>query len=146
MKVKNWQSLLADHLFAQMAKPFEWGINDCCLFACDCVHVMTGQDPGTAYRNKYTTELGARRTLKRVGGGSIETAFNQVFGPLKPRLNAGRGDLALINTDLGPAVGIVCGGSVWAVGLDGLVPLPLKDIIGCWHVDNMQGSNKCPQL
>lgn len=146
MKQPNWQSLLVKYLLVQMSEPFEWGVNDCCLFACNCVQVMTGQDPGTAYRNKYTSELGARRALKRIGGGSIETAFNHVFGPLKPRLNAGRGDLALINTDLGPAVGVVCGGSVWAVGLDGLVSLPLKNIIGCWYVDNMQGGNECPQL
>ena len=139
MKLPNWQSRLADYLVAQQHAEFDWGTNDCCLFACNCVQVMTGIDPGAPYRNSYKTKIGAQRALKRLGGGSIETAFNQVFGPIKPRLNAGRGDIVLVNTELGPAAGILCGGAVWAVGLFGLVALPLSSIVGCWHVDDMQG-------
>lgn len=141
MKLIDWQPRLVAYLNSLKTQPFEWGKNDCCLFGCNCVVVMTGQDPGIAYRNKYTTQLGATRALKRNGDGTIKTAFNHVFGPIKPRLNTGRGDLVLINTELGDAVGIMCGGTVWAVGLDGLVNVPFKKVIGCWHVDNMQEPN-----
>jgi hypothetical protein len=138
MKAHNWHAKLLTFLELQKTQPFVWGQNDCCLFACDCVLVMTGIDPGKKYRGKYSAELGAKKALKRYGGGTIESAFNQVFGPIKPRLNTGRGDLVLIDTDQGHAVGVMCGGSIWAVGVTGLVNLPLSSVIGCWHVKDLK--------
>jgi hypothetical protein len=138
MNYLDWENRLAAYLNTHRTSPFVWGINDCCLFACNCVITMTGTDPGKKYRGRYTTQLGATRALKRYGGGSIKTAFSAVFGPIKPRLNAGRGDLVLIDTEYGHAVGVLLGGAVWAVSTTGLVSLPLNRVLGCWQVNNMQ--------
>jgi hypothetical protein len=124
-----------------MDKPFTWGEHDCCLFVCHCVDVMTGIDPGHLYRGKYTTEKGAYKQLKKRGDGTVKTAFEQMFGVIKPRLSAQRGDIALVNTKLGDAAGIVVGGKVWVVTPDGLATVALNTMQGCWHVDDLKVSD-----
>jgi hypothetical protein len=132
------EKALIDFLHAWQGLPFVWGKNDCCLFACNSVLAVTGIDPGWKYRDLYTTELGALKALKKHGGGDIKTAFTQVFGPIKPRLNAENGDLVLIDTELGDAVGVVQSCKVWAVSPAGLVSLPISQAKGCWKLTNMR--------
>lgn len=117
--------------------PFKWGEFDCCLFACNCVIALMGVDPGKAYRGRYSTAIGAKRALTKYADGTIEGAFNQVFGEFKPRLNLGRGDLVLVATELGNAVGVISGAQIWVTGPAGLTSLPLNKALGGWQVKNM---------
>jgi hypothetical protein len=138
LKHPDWHRRLINFLVSQQNAHFIWGQNDCCLFACACVLAITGTDPMAQWRGKYTTELGAKRYLKKYGGGTILNAFNAVFGPIKPRLNANNGDLILIDTDQGDAVGIMQGCQVWAVGPAGLITLPISKAIGCWPIEGLK--------
>jgi len=138
MKPNNYHSLLAQFIKRGQNIPFSWGNHDCCLFACNCVVAMTGLDPGKKYRGRYSTELGAKKILKKLAGGDVETAFTNVFGAIKPRLNATNGDIVLVVTELGKTAGIICGGQVWLVGIDGLTTMPLDAIVGCWSISTMQ--------
>ena len=134
--IKAWRIVLHDYLQSIKTKQFQWGEHDCCLFAANCVREITGKDPARKYRGKYNSQRSAYRVLKDLDGGDVEAAFNVVFGPLKPRLNATDGDLALIETNLGKTVCVVFGGTVWAVSFDGLITLPFKRVIGIWPVAN----------
>ena len=126
---------LVDYLKAQQNVTFQWGVNDCCLFASAGVLATTGFDPMQQWRGKYTTETGAMRLLKKHGGGSVKAAFTHVFGELKPRLNARCGDLALVDTELGDAVGIVHACRVWVMSPTGLTNLPISQAKGIWQVN-----------
>lgn len=134
MRHKDWPEKLVAYLHHNLDTPFEWGTFDCCLFAADAVHAMTGIDFAAAFRGKYHTEKGAVRALIKYGNGDIKHTLNAIFGPLKPRLNAGRGDLVLVGTDTGDALGVVASGKIWVATLDGLATMPLSHAQGCWSV------------
>jgi len=114
--------------------PFQWGTFDCCLFAANAVREMTGKDFAAPFRDKYTTEKGAAKALIKYGQGDIKSTLNAIFGPLKPRLKAGRGDLVLVETDTGDALGVVASGKIWVATFDGLATIPLERALGCWSV------------
>ena len=116
----NWRVLLVDHVMSKESQPFEWGINDCALFAADAVKVMTGVDFAAEYRDGYKTQLGASRKLARAGYSDLEDLASKTFIEVPP-LTAQMGDLAIIPTDLGPALGIVLGADVATAS--GHVPL-----------------------
>lgn len=138
LKKTNWYASLVSYIRANQNTPFQWGQFDCCLFACNCVEVMTGIDPGAKYRGQYASAKGSLKTLKKLGGGNITTAFSAVFGPLKPRLNAGRGDLVLVAQNHEHLVGVMIGGQVYAASESGLRVVSFATIVGCWHIDNME--------
>ncbi len=76
--------------------PFQWGGNDCCLFACDAIVAITGRDPvAKTYRGKYQTALGAKRLLDRNGGPegiAAKVCVKLGFQEINPLL-AQRGDV-----------------------------------------------------
>ena len=100
----------------------------------NAVHAMTGKDFAEPFRGKYTTEKGAAKALIKYGHGDIKSTLNAIFGPLKPRFNAGRGDLVLVETNMGDALGVVASGKIWVATLNGLATMPLNRALGCWSV------------
>ena len=43
-RLPDWQPRLQALIQARLAAPFAWGEHDCCLFVCDAVQAITGQD------------------------------------------------------------------------------------------------------
>lgn len=134
MRKKDWSEKLVSYLLDNLDTPFQWGTFDCCLFAANAVREMTGKDFAAPFRDKYTTEKGAAKALIKYGQGDIKSTLNAIFGPLKPRLKAGRGDLVLVETDTGEALGVVASGKIWVATFDGLATIPLERALGCWSV------------
>jgi hypothetical protein len=134
MKLNNWPTLLATFLLERHKQPFAWGVNDCCLFAADAVHTITGVDPAPEFRGHYRTAIGAKRALIRYGAGEIKPTFDAKFGELKPRLTAQRGDIALLNIDGNYVVGVVFG-TIYVVSQTGLLQLPLNKALGIWSIN-----------
>ena len=134
MRKKDWSEKLVSYLLDNLDTPFQWGTFDCCLFAANAVREMTGKDFAAPFRDKYTTEKGAAKALIKYGQGDIKSTVNAIFGPLKPRLKAGRGDLVLVETDTGDALGVVASGKIWVATFDGLATIPLERALGCWSV------------
>lgn len=106
-------------------RPFEWGKCDCCLFVANWVQKMCGFDPAAELRGRYHSKLGATRALRRAGFNSISDIADAAFGERVATLALNRGDIALVIADDAPALGIVWGANVWAMGELGVVPLPL---------------------
>ena len=43
-RVESWDLKLDDFILSRQNKKFKWGVQDCALFACDCIKEITGQD------------------------------------------------------------------------------------------------------
>lgn len=113
----------------RMRTPFEWGVQDCCLFAADAHLARIGVDVATDVRGTYSDALGAHRTLERIGG--LDGAAAR-FGTRCPPLCASFGDVGIVNDGERDALG-VCVGEFWLVTTkDGLGALPLTAAKAAW--------------
>lgn len=137
-RILNWPEKLTELIDARRARPFEWGSNDCCLFACDVILELTGIDPAADLRGTYSSELSAVRLLSQLGGvAGIATARCEANGfPEWPDpAFAQRGDVVLRDSpEHGPTLGICIGSSVAFVGEQGLVFIKLSDCLRAWRI------------
>lgn len=104
---ENWPSLLAAFVDAYSRTPFEWGVNDCCLFAADWVRALHGRDVAEAFRGRYATKIGASRLVHKAGGVKAlidATLASSGFSQVDPRL-AGRGDIVFSTEAAGVCLG-----------------------------------------
>jgi len=140
MRLKNWDFILAGFLEQRRFVPFAWGVNDCCLFACDGIKAITGVDPADGtFRGKYRTAIGAHRLLNAHGGiedGFYRTCFEKhgITELPTPKL-ARRGDVVLIDTENGQALGIMDSVNAFFVGKNGLIPMGIEKCRRAWRVE-----------
>lgn len=131
----DWPERLSECISAARHRRFEWGAHDCCLFAADAVRDMTGVDPASDYRGRYADKAGAFRILEEVAGGGVESAAFRAFGdPLDGPLFAQRGDVVLIETERGDALGVCVGAHVAFAGENGVAFVPLEQAVKAWRV------------
>lgn len=128
MRHQDWEKRLMSYL-AQVG-PFEWGSNDCCLFAANGVLAMTGKDYGEPYRG-YKTAKGALSKLKDSGVDGVAT---KALGPAKPPPFARRGDVVSFESGNGLALGLCVGAKIASVGPGGLTMLPMNLALLAWSV------------
>lgn len=140
-RLEHWPQLLAQHLELVAGKPGAWGERDCAIAFCDAVLAMTGEDLAAEFRGKYSTELGAGRMLKKLGVANMEELADQVFAAHDVRelpkvLFAQRGDAVIIDTEKGPAMGIVGldGMHAVTVSLEGSVKVPIVHCRRAWRI------------
>lgn len=128
--VKDLPVALASFIESRRAAKFEWGVNDCALFAADWVLTVTGVDHAEGLRGKYDDEAGARRLIEQAGGMA---AFAAELSPT-PLGFAQRGDVVLAVIDGHETFGVCLGNGQWcAPGLRGLVFRPMTDVIQCFR-------------
>ena len=131
----NFQERLDLFLQEKRAEPFAWGVNDCCLFACDWVAILTGRDLASDLRG-YPSALAAWRLVKKLGGveqiASDRCALN---GWPEVRITmATQGDVVSCDTRHGPALG-VCFGHICAFpGPRGIVFRKLLECRKAWRI------------
>ncbi|MCP3022310.1 DUF6950 family protein [Cupriavidus basilensis] len=131
-RLEDWPTRLAEFIEARQERAFSWGKSDCSLFVCDAIEAMTGTDPGARWRGIYSTEKGARRVLRDNDG--VVGIATLVLGPPVPPALAARGDVVLVDTLQGEALGICLGSQIAAQGPDGIVFLPIGRGTRAWHV------------
>lgn len=124
----DWRSRLHRFLIECEKTPFEYGTHDCALFGAGAVEAVTGNDPAEDFRGTYKTKLGGIRKIKKAGYESqidfIEQNFKEV-----PRSFGKAGDLALVETDEGPAIAVVAGPFAAALSEEqGLIRIPFNQI------------------
>lgn len=144
-RVDKWDSVaLNDFLNQRAQEPFEWGVNDCALFAADGIKAITGIDIAEDFRGKYTTETGALRAIKTIcNGTTVEDATEYCANKhaLKEWPNplfAQRGDLVVFENGRRLIAGLVHlnGRDIVAVGESGLYRFRITEasIKRAWHV------------
>ena len=117
----DWESRLAREVANGHRRRFAWGAFDCALFAADCVRAMTDVDPAADWRGRYDSASGAVAVLPRGLLVAVANAARRLGMEEIPTAFAGRGDLALLRTDAGLALGIVAG--AWT-----LLPAPARGL------------------
>jgi hypothetical protein len=101
---------------------FQWGQHDCAIFAAGAVEALTGRDLAAPYRGRYSTMRGGLRVIRR-DGFADHAAYFAAHLPEKTRPTPG--DLAVIPTPDGPAMGVVQGAHVYVLSPEGLRLVPL---------------------
>lgn len=126
-----WHASLDAFITQRARVPFNWGEQDCCLFAADAVRAMTGVDHAKDWRGTYRTEEQAGPVLEQLGG--LE-ACGALAGPEVPPLTACAGDVGLVSDGYRELLG-VCVGAHWMVPAKyGLAALPLSSARKAWRV------------
>jgi hypothetical protein len=130
MRLRDWQSRLAGLVLERFHVPFKWGENDCCLFAADCVNIITGHDPASDMRG-YTDQRGAVRILSEMGG--VEGVASARAGEeIAPALSQ-PGDIGLIHCEDRPTLAVCMGGHWIAPGELGLVTFLPDQVVRAWR-------------
>lgn len=134
MRVQGWERRLADFLEGQKNQPFEWGKNDCILFASKAADQVTDRDlvPEMLGYGEYDKARAVE--ILREHGGDISGIFDKHF---KRRIKAmaKRGDIALVKRGATKAAGVVVGRFVICKTAEGVVNVPIKDALMIWGVD-----------
>lgn len=137
-KQHRFAERLFDAVTMRQDRAFQWGVHDCCLFACDVIRDAGGVDYAAPFRGRYRSAAGAARVLRRFAGGGLEAAAEKIAqdNGLEevPPLMAQRGDFVLLDAAAGPALGVCLGATFIAAGPAGAVTLPLKRARRAWRV------------
>lgn len=135
-KFPTWLESLNSFVEVSRFRPFVWGYHDCCLFAADAVHVMTGEDPAGSLRGEYDSLRGAMRLVDANGGMEVmcdRLAFSVGMVKILPN-QAGRGDIVLVENPFMDALGVVMGREVACAGLSGLTFVSRSLVLAAWRV------------
>ena len=119
IRLPDWRTRLHQYLCIARTRPLRPGHHDCCLFGAGAIEAMTGVDLAAPYRGRYTTFAGGRRVLRR-DGYADHMALIAAHLPEAHVSTALAGDIAILPTEDGPAVGVVGdGGVAYVLGLHG---------------------------
>lgn len=132
-RLPAWRSRLSACIEGALQTPFEWGQHDCALFVADAVLAMTGTDHASFWRGRYRTAAGAMRILGRGGHDDHVAYVAAQLAEIHPAL-AATGDIAVVVTPDGPALGIITGPQVAVPDAAGLSFLPRDRAVRAFHV------------
>lgn len=130
MRVAIWEEALSDYISNKRDEPFQYGVNDCCMFAAGAVEAMTGVDPMEEFKGTYSDLRGSIKVLKEIGEGDLETTLDNKFEEVAISY-AQRGDLAFFDE----SVGVIMGSFAYFVSDEGLERIPREMWEKCWSVD-----------
>lgn len=133
-----WTRKLPLFIQEKRDQPFEWGVNDCCMFACDWIILLTGFDPADAInlRGAYSSKLEAIRILSRFGGVEMlaETFALEREWAEVPVSYAQRGDVVTFQTEDGTAIGVCDGLNSLFMSPNGILFMPTLRCSRAWHI------------
>jgi hypothetical protein len=136
----EWPTLLSNFLEERRLVPFEWGRQDCCMFACDAVLAMTGTDLAGRFRGTYRTAAGALRAIRSAEASTIGELASWLAELHSIReisvLSAQRGDVVLATHEGEDYLGIVAMDGTDAIGpgLEGTIRNPLSVAERAWRI------------
>jgi hypothetical protein len=129
MRINAWEEALVNYIATKRHEPFEYGVNDCCLFAAGAVEAITTEDPMPEFRGKYDSIKGSLKAIKDIGAGTLEATMDGKF-PEVAIGHAQRGDLAFFDD----SIGVVMGSFAYFVSDDGLERVNRSLWDKCWGV------------
>lgn len=96
----------AAYLRAGATRPFAWDRCDCCSWACGWVLVRRGVDPSAPWRGRYRTARGALRHIRKGGDFRAVVAGAMAAAGLAPTESPMPGDIGIVSTAQGLALGL----------------------------------------
>lgn len=133
VRLPAWRSALTNWLHAVRLTPFCQANHDCALFAAGAVHAMTGVDFAAPFRGRYTTTRGGLRLLRRAGFGD-HIALAAAHLPACGLFDIREGDLVVIGSPAGPALGVVQGALAFVPGARGTSLVSISGALGAFKV------------
>lgn len=130
-RFNDWPTQLANFLLEKQKQPFEWGSNDCCLFAADAILAMGGQDVAKDVRGRYKTAIGAHRIMKKLGAGSLVELLTQRLG--EPDGVITRGSIIVVESNSEQVAGVFYQ-KPWALTERGLQGMSLESVVQSWSL------------
>lgn len=109
-RLRAWLNEMARH-----SGPLMPGQHDCCLFGAGALEAQTGVDVAARWRGRYTTFRGGLRLMRRDGFPDPAALLAAHLAEAAP-IEAMPGDIALLTSAEGPAVGVVQGAGVYCLG------------------------------
>lgn len=126
----DWPMLLDSIVTARLRAPFAWGVNDCALFAADCVLAMTGVDLAKDLRG--LNALQASRYVRSCGG--MSGVASKALGPACRVRDAVQGDVLLVPAGKRKALAVHSGNGALLPGANGLMMVPLSVAVLAWRI------------
>lgn len=121
-RLPDWSVRLRAWLISIHGRPIQPGHHDCCLFGAGAIEAQTGIDLAADWRGRYSTFVGGRRVLRQAGYADhvalIATHLREA-----PVIEACEGDIAILPTGDGDAVGVVQGAAVYVLAQTGRIGL-----------------------
>ena len=129
----DWKPRLRQFLDEQGDKQFQFGQQDCGSLAGGAIEAMTGENPHAKVAGKYKTMAGALRALKRLGHDDHVAYTASLLTEIEP-LYATFGDIAVVDSPDGPALGVVVGAHIEVRAPGGRGVVPLTDAVRAFRV------------
>lgn len=129
----DWKARLVDFLAEVPGYPKAYGQFDCALFTFGGVAVMTGLDLSAPYRGRYATLREGIALLRRDGFRDHIALVGAHFDKIAPAF-AQAGDVAVMPSADGPALGLVNGEYIYALTSERMVLAPFLSAIGAYRV------------
>lgn len=127
-----WPEILASEIEGARERPFSFGAgHDCTAFAMRIVAAMTGRDHMAEFP-AYTSEAEADAILAAHGG--LHAMATRQFGAPIAVAYAQRGDLVLLPTPRGDALGICLGSSAVFAAPLGVSIMAMQHVVAAWSV------------
>ena len=127
---------LIDEIEESRKKPFEWGQNDCVLFAARCHAALTGVDLGKQHVGEYNSLRSAKKYYAQFLQSDDITSYLDRNLTRLPRMHSyPRGAVVLredIDTGFGWALGVSVGHPVAFVSVEGIVFFPIESGWKSW--------------
>lgn len=140
---ENWDKYFNDFIEAARKKEFDWQDLNCALFACEGVLAFTGEDFAVNFRGLYDTKEEAEELIKKECGGDLQALATLYLGPPRLKVNAAetgfwntaRGDVCLLESPEGKALGLCLGQKVAFMTHNvGFVLIPLRKCSMSWRI------------
>lgn len=81
-------------------RPFEWGVSDCCLAACNVLVDLGWPDPAKRYRGRYQDKAGALSVMQGTVDAVAERETARLGWPEVCPADAQDGDVGLVRRSL----------------------------------------------
>lgn len=127
-RLPNWPERMRALIAQRLHAPFQWGVNDCALFAADAVLAQTGIDFAEDLRGLNARQ--AMRALRAHGG--LSALATRALG--EPGIEARPGDIVLIENCGRALLAVFNGRLALAPGATGLVGMPPTSARAVWRV------------
>lgn len=130
MRFSNWDLTLSAYIESSKSTVFEWGVNDCALWASRFVALITGSEHAVAWQGLYDTEETAAALMLARGFSGVEAIADSILDIVPVKL-AQRGDLILF----AGALGICDGRKSYILTLEqGMVSVLTTRCLKAWKV------------
>lgn len=111
--------------------PWQWGVNDCALWAASCWAGMTGNDPAADLRDTYSTAFECRQVIMQAGG--LLALSRRLMDGVDAQRGGGDG-VAVATVGKRTIAGIMSNGRMWLKSERGVIAPEQYTILDRWAI------------